>query len=75
MQKALLRALLTPWDLLKEAQDNSDHTKVLALQEEIKVLPWNEVWNKYCKIHNCEDEKTWYKHIEKYENEVLLKRG
>lgn len=43
MEKALLKALLTPWDLLKEAQNSYDHTKVLALQEEIKTLPWGEV--------------------------------
>ena len=35
MQKALLKALLTPWHLLKEAQDSYDHTRVLALQEEL----------------------------------------
>ena len=39
MEKALLRALLTPWNLLKKAQNEYDHTKVLALQEEIKTLP------------------------------------
>ncbi len=49
MEKALLKALLTPWDLLKEAQDSYDHTRVLALQEELKTLPWGEVWDEYLK--------------------------
>ena len=44
IQKALLKALLTPWSILTEAQDKYDHTKVLALQEEIKSLPWALVW-------------------------------
>lgn len=75
MQKALLKALLTPWNLLKEAQDNYDHTKVLALQEEIKTLPWMEVWEEYCKLQGCEDERTWFKNIRDYEEKILLKRG
>ena len=75
MQKALLKALLTPWDLLKEAQDNSDHTRVLALQEEIKTLPWQEVWNEYCKEQGCLDESSWYEEVKAYEEKILLERG
>ena len=75
MYKAILRALLTPWNLLKEAQDNHDHTKVLALQEEIKCLPWAEVWEEFCKKENIEDEKTWFEQVLQYEKEVLAKRG
>ena len=75
MEKALLKALLTPWHLLKEAQDSYDHTRVLALQEEIKTLPWNEVWNEYCKKENCADESSWYEDVMKYEKEILAKRG
>lgn len=74
MQKALLRALLTPWNLLKEAQDNYDHTRVLALQEEIKVLPWNEVWDEYLKRNGYVDDRTWYAEIKEYEEKVLFKR-
>lgn len=75
MEKALLKALLTPWDMLRDAQDNYDHTRVLALQEEIKTLPWTEVWNEYCKMQGCLDEASWYEEVMKYEKEVLLKRG
>ena len=74
MQKALLKALLTPWNLLKEAQDNYDHTLVLALQEEIKTLPWNLVWEEYCEQEKCMQDKEWYKEVKKYENEVLKLR-
>lgn len=75
MEKALLRALLTPWNLLKEAQDNYDHTRVLALQEEIKTLPWNEVWNEYLQRNGYVDDSSWYQEIKVYEKEVLEKRG
>lgn len=75
MQKALLKALLTPWDMLRDAQDNYDHTRVLALQEEIKTLPWTLVWDEYLKMQGCLDESSWYEEVMKYEKEVLLKRG
>ena len=74
MEKALLRALLTPWDKLKEAQDKGDHTKVLALQEEIKTLPWGEVWEEYLKRQGMVDDKTMYEEVMQYEKEVLSKR-
>ena len=74
-EKALLKALLTPWDLLKEAQDSHDHTKVLALQEEIKTLPWTDVWNEYLKKCDVKDEQEWYQDALKYEKDVLSKRG
>ena len=75
MQKALLKALLTPWDMLQEAQDNADHTKVLVLQEEVKTLPWQEVWNEYCVKEGCLSESEWFKEVLEYETNVLKKRG
>ena len=74
MEKALLKALLTPWKLLKEAQDQGDHTKVLALQEEIKTLPWGEVWDEYLKRQGMVSDKEMFEEVKKYENDVLLKR-
>jgi L-rhamnose isomerase len=74
MEKALLKALLTPWDLLKAAQDTYDHTRVLALQEELKTLPWGEVWNEYLKRQGMVSDAKMYEDVKKYEEEVLLKR-
>lgn len=74
MEKALLRALLTPWNLLKEAQDSYDHTRVLALQEEIKTLPWGEVWAEYLAKQGMVDDATMYSEVKEYEKEVLSKR-
>lgn len=74
MEKALLKALLTPWHLLKEAQDNYDHTRVLALQEEIKTLPRGEVWDEYLKRQGMVSDAQMYKDIKEYEKEILLKR-
>ena len=74
MEKALLRALLTPWNLLKEAQDKYDHTQVLALQEELKTLPWGEVWDEYLKRQGMVSDKEMFLDVRKYEEEVLSKR-
>ena len=74
IQKALLKALLTPWSILTEAQDKYDHTKVLALQEEIKSLPWALVWEEYCKEQGILQDDEWYQEVIKYEEEVLKKR-
>jgi len=74
MEKALLKALLTPWHLLKEAQDSYDHTRVLALQEELKTLPWGEVWGEYLKSQNMVSDAQMFDEIKQYEKEVLSKR-
>lgn len=74
MEKALLRALLTPWKLLKEVQDSYDHTRVLALQEEIKTLPWGEVWEEYLKSQNMVSDAKMFEEIRIYAKEVLFKR-
>ena len=74
MEKALLKALLTPWHLLKEAQDKYDHTKVLALQEELKTLPWGEVWEEYLKEQGVVSDAEMFEQIKAYEKDVLVKR-
>ncbi len=74
MEKALLIALLTPWKLLKQLQDKSDFTKLLAIQEEIKTLPWGEVWDEYCKKQKVSLESNWLDRVLKYEKKVLSKR-
>lgn len=48
MQKALLRALLTPWDQLKAAEDKLDFTTRLTMSEEFKDLPFGGVWAEFC---------------------------
>ena len=74
MEKALLKALLTPWNRLKELQDKGDHTAVLALQEEIKTLPWGEVWDEYLTRQNMVSDAKMFKEVREYEKEILSKR-
>ena len=74
MEKVLLKALLTPWHLLKEAQDSYDHTHVLALQEELKTLPWGEVWDEYLKRQGMVSDAKMFEEVRVYEKEVLSHR-
>ena len=73
-QKALLSALLTPNEMFKELQENNQLTKLLVLQEEIKTLPFGDIWEHYCETEGVPGDEKWYSEVEKYETEVLAKR-
>ena len=73
-QKALLSALCTPNDMLKGLQDKADFTRLLMMQEELKMLPFGEIWAQYCRECGVEPTEAWFDDIVKYENEVLSKR-
>ena len=48
MRKALLIALLDPYQTLQRAEWEFDFTKRLVMSEELKAMPWSTVWNEYC---------------------------
>lgn len=76
MQKALLIALLTPWEDLKKLQDEENFTKLFVLQEQMKLMPIDEVWKEYCKKEGVpSDEITWFEDVKNYEENVLKQRG
>ena len=74
LQKCLLSALCTPHDMLKKLQDEGNFTKLMVLQEEIKTLPFGDIWKQYCENCGVIGDETWFDEIEKYEAEVLSKR-
>lgn len=73
-QKALLNALCTPNKLLKELQDENEMTELMVMQEEIKLYPFGEVWDEYCRQCGVCGGIDAFSEIKKYEQEVLLKR-
>ena len=75
MAKALLFALLQPSAMLKDLQDKSDYTKVLAISEELKTLPFGEVWDEYCERCGVPVGMDWIKEVDAYEASVLAKRA
>lgn len=73
-QKALLYAMLSPNAELKALQDENKLTELMMLQEEVKTLPFGDVWAEYCDRCGVAGDKTWFEEIKKYEAEVLSKR-
>lgn len=75
MQKAMLYALLEPQALMKDLQDQGNFTKLMVISEELKTYPFEDVWNHYCEINNVPVREEWFKQVEDYEKNVLVKRG
>lgn len=75
MIKALLYGLLTPNEKLLQLQDAKDYTAVLVLLEDIKTLPFGDVWDEYCRREGVPVCGEWFNEVKKYEQDVLSKRG
>lgn len=75
MQKALLYALLSPNQKLKDLQEAGKLTEVMMLQEEVKTYPFGDVWNYFCESNGVPQKEEWYEEVKKYESEVLTRRG
>ena len=71
LQKSLLFALLQPNDELKALQDKDDWTKLMVVQEELKTLPFGEVWDEYCRQCGVPVDGEWYDTVKNYEKKVL----
>lgn len=74
MQKALLLGLLTPNTQLSKMQDERNFTELLATMEELKTLPFGDIWDHFCEMMNVPVGKDWFKIVKEYEKDVLLKR-
>lgn len=75
MRKALLYALLTPHDTLREMQDKGDFTCMLALNEELKFYPFADVWVEFCQRNGTPALESWFDVVTKYESKVQKNRG
>lgn len=73
VQKALLMALLSP-DYTKE-QNVNNWTELMVCQEELKTMPFGEVWQQYCIECSVPVDGAWYKEVQLYEKNILSKRG
>ncbi len=72
-QKALLNALCTPHEALKALQDSANWTELMVRQEQVKMLPFGDIWEEYCKQCGTDDD-AWFDEIIAYEKEVLSLR-
>lgn len=75
MIKALLYAMLTPNEHLKQLQEEGNFTDRLALMEEFKTYPFGAVWDYYCESMGVPVKEAWLEEVKDYEKTVLSKRG
>ena len=74
LQKALLEALCQPHAMLKALQDEGQMSRKMVAMEDVKLLPFADVWEEYCRQAGV-PASNYYDEIEAYEKSVLLARN
>ena len=74
-QRALLQALLEPSKKLWQDEQDEKLFQRLAVQDELKGMPWGDVWDYFCLKNDVPAGMDYIADIEQYENEVTYKRG
>lgn len=72
--RALLLALLEPHDMLMRYEIEGDFSSRLALQEELKSMPFSTVWDYYCLQKNVPVGMAYMDTIKDYEKTELAGR-
>jgi len=75
VQKALLMALVTPHQMLADLQNQGNFTELMVRQEELKTMPFGEIWDEYCRRCGVPVEGEWFETVKAYERDVLSKRA
>ena len=73
-QKAFLLALLEPGDRLSGYEMEGRYFERLAVQEELKNMPWGAVWDMFCLKNDVPVGESYIRDILKYEADVTSKR-
>ena len=66
-------ASLQPYEQMRKLQDGADFTALMVLQEELKTLPFEAVWNEYLARENVKGAD-WYDEVKEYEKQTLSVR-
>ena len=72
--RALLVALLEPGEMLRQFEIEGDFSSRLALQEELKSMPFSAVWDYYCSKKNIPVGMEFMNVIKDYEKKELANR-
>lgn len=72
VEKALLYALLEPSERLKALQEKNNFTELMYLEEEMKTMPFGEVWEEF--LARSGVAKDYFSEIMDYERKVLINR-
>ena len=74
LRKALLYALLEPWDLIKRMEYADRGAEKLALTELRPELPFGAVWDYACLQADVPAGASWLRDMNAYEEKVLASR-
>lgn len=74
IQKALLIALLEPTELIRKYEEDKNYFVRLALLENMKFMPYGDVWNYYLEANGIANDEKMIDEILKYEKKILFKR-
>lgn len=72
--QAFLYALLEPISLLKKYEAEGKYYERLATLENMKTMPFGDVWNYFCKIHNVPSNQELIREVQNYESQNLSSR-
>jgi L-rhamnose isomerase len=72
--RALLLASLEPQEMLRQYEVDGDFSSRLALQEELKLMPFSAVWDNYCLKKNVPVGMDFMNKIKDYEKNELSRR-
>ena len=72
--RALLVALLEPREMLRQFELEGDFSSRLALQEELKSMPFSAVWDAYCLMKSVPVGMDFMSVIKDYEKKELVHR-
>ena len=73
-QKAILQALLEPTETLRDFEKEDKNFQRLAYLEELKAMPWSDLYNYYCEQQGVPVGDAYIKDIQEYEEKVTSKR-
>lgn len=73
-QKAVLQALLEPTETLRDFEKEDKNFQRLAYLEELKAMPWSDLYNYYCEQQGVPVGDAYIKDIQEYEEKVTSKR-
>jgi L-rhamnose isomerase len=70
----MLQALLEPTDQLVEFEKQDKRFERMAFLEELKALPWSNIYNYFCQKQGVAIGDAYIKEIQEYEENVTSKR-
>ncbi|MCA1809201.1 MAG: L-rhamnose isomerase [Kiritimatiellia bacterium] len=75
IRKGLLSAMLEPFEMLCACERDGDYTTRLALQEELKTMPFSLVWDYACERAGMPYGAAWLDEVRDYEKRELGRRA